>query len=203
MADFDGGTTDRMLIGRVADWRDASAWRRFDATYRPMVRRWGRQFGFAGDDLEELCQVVLVGVLGRAKGFCYDPSRSFRGWLRRITHCRAVEQIRARRRSPAALAAPEAQVAPHWHPRPEATPPPRDDRLDGLVEEVQRAVRARVAPENWRIFWLIRVDGRPVAEVAAAVGKTYAATFRNQERIARMLRDEAERRLPRHPAPSA
>lgn len=197
-ATINGGTTDQALIGNVANWGDDSAWGRFDSTYRPMIRRWGQGLGFRGDDLEELCQVVMVDVLKRAKSFRYDPSRSFRGWLRRVVHSRAVELIRTRQRQAQPLGDADARIGGAQRSRPDAdTPasPGSDDRLHDLAAEVQQAVRGRVDPENWRIFWMIRVEGQPIAEVAQAVGKTYAATYRNQQRIARMLQDEADRRL--------
>jgi hypothetical protein len=62
-----------------------------------------------------------------------------------------------------------------------------------VPDEVLQAVRCRVQPESWRIFWMVRVEGMSVDEVRHLFGKTYAATYRNQERVARMLRIEMER----------
>jgi RNA polymerase sigma-70 factor (ECF subfamily) len=202
MTTLECGTTDSGLIRRVADWRDASAWWAFDATYRPLIRAWGRRLGLTGEEADELCQVVLIGVARRMGDFRYDPSRTFRGWLLALTRSRAVDLARIRVRD-------RGLVDRAIDDRDEAglallgqDPADGADQSDGidpmlrrLADEVQRAVRDRVAPESWRIFWMVRVEGRPVAEVAAAEGKTYAATYRNQRRVAAMLRAEADRLL--------
>ena len=192
MATGDGEATDPGLIGRVGSWRDESAWRAFDASYRPRIRAWGRRLGVSGDDADELAQVVLVEAARRLQSFRYDPSRTFRGWLRRLTDCRAVDLGRARRSAGHSLADDDE---PATSPDPSRTPVAVDPRRLRIADEVQQAVRGRVEPDSWRIFWMVRVEGVPVAEAASALGKTYAAAYRNQQRVAKMLRDEAARRL--------
>jgi RNA polymerase sigma-70 factor (ECF subfamily) len=192
MAITDCGKTDRGLIGKVADWRDASAWGRFDATYRPMVRGWGRRFGLRGDDLEELCQVVMIWLSRKISSFHDGPSKPFRAWLRCVVSSRAIDLLRARRRS---LPIIDPEVMSDARPLPGLQSSSRSDgrRFPMVPDEVLQAVRCRVQPESWRIFWMVRVEGMSVDEVRHLFGKTYAATYRNQERVARMLRIEMER----------
>ncbi|WP_169975745.1 RNA polymerase sigma factor [Tautonia rosea] len=192
----DDAKTDRRLLQRVARWNDDSAWTRFDDTYRPMIRRWGQSLGFEGDDLDELCQMVILRFLHRAEGFDYDPSKTFRGWLRTVLRSQVVELVRSRRQGTRSLPSPD-DLPDDGADRlgDESTPRDLGGRLADLAESVQDAVKERVSPENWRVFWMIRVEGSPVAEAARAVGKSYAAAYRNQERIARMLREEARARL--------
>ena len=192
MAIADCGKTDRGLIGKVADWRDASAWGRFDAMYRPMVRRWGRRFGFEGDDLEELCQIVMIWLSRKITSFRDEPSRTFRAWLRCVVSSRAIDLLRARRRSMPVID-PDTMVDARPLRDLDSTTRSGGDRLRSVPDEVLQSVQRRVHPENWRIFWMVRVEGMSVDEVRHLFGKTYAATYRNQERVARMLRDELER----------
>jgi RNA polymerase sigma-70 factor (ECF subfamily) len=200
MTTLECGTTDSGLIRRVADWRDASAWWAFDATYRPIVRAWGRGMGLTGEEADELCQVVMIGVARRMGDFRYDPSRTFRGWLLALTRSRAVDLARVRGRDRDRF---DRRVDDRDEAEParlDPVPPAGEDQSDGidpilrrLADQVQQAVRDRVSPESWRIFWMVRIEGTPVAEVAQAVGKTYAAAYRNQHRVAAMLRAEADR----------
>lgn len=195
MSIVDCEKTDRSLVDRVVDWRDASAWVRFDATYRPMVRRWGRRFGLDGDDLEELCQVVMIWLSRKLERLRDDPPKAFRAWLRCVVSSRAIDLIRARRRA-TPLVDPGEVVDPRPQNRPKMTTSivcPADARLRAVPDEVVLAVQRRVRPENWQIFWMVRVEGKPINEVRHLFGKTYAATFRNQERVARMLQKELER----------
>ena len=201
MTTLDCGTTDPGLIRRVADWRDASAWHAFDATYRPLVRAWARRMGLTGDEADELCQRVMIGVARRMGGFRYDPSRTFRGWLRALTRSRAVDLVRARGGADRPLSAEdEAGAALRAAASSQADDGPGpgievDPLLRRLAEEIQQAVRARVSAESWQAFWMVRVEGLPVAEVASGLGKSYAATYRCQHRVAARLRAEADRRL--------
>ncbi|MEW4569062.1 sigma-70 family RNA polymerase sigma factor [Tautonia sp. JC769] len=192
MAITDCGETDRGLIGKVADWRDASAWNRFDALYRPMVRGWGRRFGLQGDDLEELCQVVMIWLSRKITSFHEAPSKTFRAWLRCVVSSRAIDLLRARRRSLPVID-PDAMSDARSPAELPSTSRPAGGRLPSVPDEVLQSVRRRVQPESWRIFWMVRVEGVPVDEVRHLFGKTYAAAYRNQERVARMLRAELER----------
>ncbi|WP_169976905.1 RNA polymerase sigma factor [Tautonia rosea] len=192
MAIADCGKTDRGLIGKVADWRDASAWGRFDATYRPMVRSWGRRFGFEGDDLEELCQVVMIWLSRKITSFRDEPTRTFRAWLRCVVSSRAIDLLRARRRALPNID-PDVMVDERPLPPLDSTRCSKTDPVRSVPAEVLQTVQRRVQPESWRIFWMVRVEGMSVDEVRHLFGKTYAATYRNQERVARMLRAEMER----------
>jgi RNA polymerase sigma-70 factor (ECF subfamily) len=197
MAACDGGTTDPGLIGRVGDWDDSSAWRAFDATYRPVLRGWAWRLGAAGDDADELAQRVLVEATQRLKGFRYDPSKTFRGWLWRLVQCRALDMVRARRSAELPLL--DGDVEPEARPAPgldlaRTTVAPDSQRLR-LTDEIQQAVRARVSPESWQVFWMVQVEGYSVTEAASALGKSYAAAYRNHQRVVKMLREEADRRL--------
>jgi RNA polymerase sigma-70 factor (ECF subfamily) len=195
MAACDGGSTDPGLIGRVGNWDDSSAWRAFDATYRPVLRGWARRLGAAGDDADELAQRVLVEATRLLKGFRYDPVKSFRGWLWRLVQRRALDMVRARRSAELPLL--DGDVEPEARPAPglDRTTVAPDSRRLRLTDEIQQAVRARVAPESWRVFWMVQVEGCSVTDAASALGKSYAAAYQNHQRVAKMLREEADRRL--------
>jgi RNA polymerase sigma-70 factor (ECF subfamily) len=124
----------------------------------------------------------------------YDPSRTFRGWLRRLCESRAVDLLRARRGGRfGGLDAGRLIEA-------SARNDDDDDDHEGAEagrplllragERAQEAVKSRVGERTWRAFWRVAVDGLSVRETAEALGMSYAAVFAAHKRVSRMLREE-------------
>ena len=55
------------------------------ACYGPKVNGWCRRRGLQAADAEDVTQVVLLRLARALRTFTYDPSRTFRGWLRLVT----------------------------------------------------------------------------------------------------------------------
>jgi DNA-directed RNA polymerase specialized sigma24 family protein len=138
----------------------------------------------------------------RMRTYQYDAGRTFRGWLRKFCHSRAVDLLRRRRSGvvlfladqPAdALAVLLAVDATGGEEREEAES--RRSLLLRQAEQVQHAVKQRVEPQTWQAFWRIAVDGRSVRETADDMGMSYAAVFAARKRVGRMLRAEGKLQL--------
>jgi len=196
----DGCTTNPLLLKRVADWADHPAWFDFFSNYDPLIRFWCRGYGLDDDTLEDFCQQVWIELAGRIRTYQYDPGRTFRGWLRRLCHSRAIDLIRKRKtefvRFHADQPADEQVLLAESG---------GGDELDELesrrslllhhVEQVQQTVKQRVDPNSWQAFWRIAVDGCSVREAANNMGMSYAAVFAAYKRVGRMLRAEGQRLL--------
>jgi RNA polymerase sigma-70 factor (ECF subfamily) len=200
----DGGTTSPTLLRRVGDWDDLPAWHEFVARYDPLLRRWCREYRLDDDATGEVCQRVWVELAERMRGFRYDPGRRFRGWLRGVCRCRAIDLMRERQRE-GRLVRPLGEVPgdeARLIGRPAEPAEGEDDEPDARrslllqeAEQAQAAVRSRVDPRTWDIFWRIAVDGRTVGETAAAFGVSYAAAFAAHRRVDQKLRKEGDQRL--------
>jgi RNA polymerase sigma factor (sigma-70 family) len=198
----DGSTTRPSLLRRVADWADHRAWCDFCTTYDPLIHSWCRGYGLDGSALEDLCQEIRIKLVDRMRTYQYDAGRTFRGWLRKFCHSRAVDLLRRRRSGvvlfladqPAdALAVLLAVDATGGEEREEAES--RRSLLLRQAEQVQHAVKQRVEPQTWQAFWRIAVDGRSVRETADDMGMSYAAVFAARKRVGRMLRAEGKLQL--------
>ena len=53
-----------------------------------------------------------------------------------------------------------------------------------------RQIRDEFQPDTWESFWRTAVDGRPVPEVAAALGKSAGAVYAARGRVMRRLREK-------------
>jgi RNA polymerase sigma factor (sigma-70 family) len=201
----DDESTRPSLLERVRNRQNHPAWVEFLAYYDPMLRRWSRHLGFGDEASDELLQQTWERVWPLLLTFEYDPSRRFRGWLWRIFYSRAMNlraepyagptisleclPIEDRR-----LASREVDPGMFDSEGPEVG---REESLALLreAEEAQAAVRAGVEPETWQAFWLTRIEGRSIREVADSLGKAYAAVYYGSQRVEQKLRREGERRL--------
>jgi RNA polymerase sigma factor (sigma-70 family) len=196
----DGVTTSPTLLGRLGDWRDHGAWLEFVGRYDPLIRLWSRRFNLDADANEELCQQIWMDVARRMHTYTYDPSLTFRGWLRRISYSRAVDLLRTRRSKHVHLLGDLPDQADSGSRETiEVEPDESNDQkrllLLRLGKQVQDAVKSRVEPQTWLAFWRVAVEDRTVRETGDALGMSYAAAFAAHKRVMRMLRDEGRQLL--------
>jgi RNA polymerase sigma-70 factor (ECF subfamily) len=138
--------------------------------------------------------MVLARLADKMRAFAYDPTRSFRGWLRTIAHHAWSDFISDRRR--AGLGSGDTDVLDRLH-----SVEARDDlarQLDeecerDLLEEAMVRVRLRVEPRTWDAFRLLALDGRTGAEAAAQLGMKVATVFVARSKVQRMIQEEARK----------
>ena len=188
----DPGRTDPLLLRHLANWSDYQNWSRFIEQYEPFVYQRCRRYGLDDSLTLDLCQLVWVELAQRIENFEYDPSRSFRAWLARLCHFRALDLIR-KRQLDATLSLPQGFDPIYIDPIDDAT---HDLSLDLLeeAEQFQNLVKQRVDARTWRIFWDIVVMGNKVEDVASREGLTYYATFAAKKRILKMFREIVQKR---------
>jgi RNA polymerase sigma factor (sigma-70 family) len=195
MADAPLPTTRVTLLTRLRQGRsDQSDWDEFVERYGRHIYRWCRQWKLQDADAEDVTQNILVKLSQHLRQFAYDPSRSFRGWLKTVAHHAWRDFEDGRRRAPSA--AGDSRVR-GWMLTLEA----RDDlarRLEEafdleLLEAAKARVRLRVAPHTWEAFRLLALEGLPAAEVAARVRLQVAMVYVAKSKVQRMLREEIEK----------
>jgi len=193
-SDPSGASTSETLLNRVRSPLDQEAWNEFVERYGRRIYGWCRQWGLQEADAEDVTQDVLLRLARKMRGFAYDPSRSFRGWLRTLTHHAWSDFLEDRKRPGAGSGDGEVTRALE---QVEA----RDDLARWLDEEFTRAlfeeasarVRLRVQPHTWEAFRLTAVEGKSGAEVAALLGMQVATVFVARSKVQKMLQDEARR----------
>jgi RNA polymerase sigma factor (sigma-70 family) len=200
----DSTRTSPTLLRRTADWRDHDAWRAFVARYDPLIQSWCREYRLDDDIAEDVSQLFWIELADKMRSFRYDPSRRFRGWLRRCFHWRAVDAIRERGREELVVrslddlswAQGEGLLLACDH---------RDDEDDesavgrllllDLAEQVQAAVREKVHAQSWQVFWHIAIDGWTTRQTADALNMTYLAAHAAHKRVVDRLASEGDRRF--------
>lgn len=185
--------TRRSLIVKLRDPADTAAWREFAAIYEPWIYRLARRRGLQDADARDLCQEVFRALARSVDR--WEPARgSFRGWLSRIARNLMINLLT--RREPFSLGSGASGVQDLL----EAQPAP-DPSATGLFEaEYRRHLFQRAAdevsgeftPSTWQAFWRTAVEGRPGAEVAAALGLSVGAVYIARSRVLARLKRRIE-----------
>jgi RNA polymerase sigma-70 factor (ECF subfamily) len=190
----DSPDTRPSLLVRIRDAGNRDAWHEFVELYGPLIYRYGRKRGLQDADAADLTQTVLHAVSGAVQQFAYDPARgSFRGWLCAVVR-NQLHKMQRRQHGPRGSGDTAAQELLQEQPA-------RPEDEDALWQEEYRkrcfvwaAERCRGAFEekSWQAFWQTAVDGRPAADVAAALGLTLGAVYTARSRVLTRIRKEIE-----------
>lgn len=183
------------LLGRLrATPNDPALWSEFVDWYGRNIHAWCRSWGLQESDAQDVTQEVFLNLSVQIQGFCYDPSGSFRAWLKTLTR-RAWQVYVVRQRKAGRGSGDESEV----------------DRLAGLaakkdltqrleeafdqelLKEASNLVQLRVEPRTWEAFHLLAVEGLSGAEVAEKLKMKVATVFVARSKVQRMLREELAR----------
>jgi len=184
------------LLNRLRDGKDADAWREFIRLYGPVVYGFARNRGLQDADAADLMQEVLRSIARNADKMEYDPKRgTFRGWLYTVTRNKIYNFLNGQKNRPRASGDSAARE------RLDAVPDRADDPDSDWDLEYQRRLSAkameRVRHEfhkaTWEAFWGTAVDGRPAADVGAALKMTTGAVYVAKSRVLARLREEVRR----------
>jgi RNA polymerase sigma-70 factor (ECF subfamily) len=139
-------------------------------------------------------QEVFLKLSVRLRDFHYDPSRSFRAWLKTLTH-HAWQDYVARERRPGRgtssdSAFDQLELVPAQDDLARRIEEAADEEL---FNEAAARVRLRVEPRTWNAFELLAREGQSGAEVATLLGMKVATVFVARSKVQRMLREEVKR----------
>lgn len=190
----DASRTSATLLQRLRkDPADQAAWDEFVERYGRMIFGWCRHWGLQEPDAEDVTQNVMVELVRQMRTFIYDPSGSFRGWLRTVAYRSWWRFADGRRRAAgtvdaACLALLRSDAACEDFLRQLEKECDRE-----LLEKAMELVRLRVQPHTWQAFSLMALDGLPAAEVAGRLSMKPGAVFVARSKVQRMLQDEMRR----------
>ncbi len=187
--------TSPTLLGRLGRLPvDQDAWGQFAERYGRKIYGWCRHWHLQQADAEEVTQEVLLKLARKMATFQYDPKRSFRAWLKTVTH-HAWRDFLDSRRLPAAGGGDSRAV--DLLQSIEA----RDNLLDHLDEEFERElmdeamarVRLRVQPHTWEAFRLVALEGMSGAAAGERLGLKVATVYVARSKVQKMLHEEVRR----------
>jgi RNA polymerase sigma-70 factor (ECF subfamily) len=192
MAEGQFTRTSVTLLGRLQrNPNDSQAWSDFVNRYGRIIFGWCRHFKLQEADAEDVTQNVLLRLAEKMPLFVYDPSRSFRAWLKTLTHHAWSDFVSSRQRRALGSGDSEMiQVLQSVEAR-EDLEKKLDEAFDReLLEEAMTRVQERVAPQTWEAFRLTAFDGLSGAEAAERIPMQVAQVFVAKRRVQKMLQEE-------------
>ena len=186
--------TSPTLLGRLGQFpADQEAWEKFVDRYGPKIYAWCQRWGLQQSDAEDVTQGVLLKLANHMASFSYDPSKSFRAWLKVIT--RNVWSDLRTSHKPGSVGSGDS-VAMEFLANVEAG----DDlsaRLEAefdqeLLEEASARVQLKVTPEKWTVFQLLAVEGLSGEVVAERLKMKVATVYVVRSKVQKLLQAEIE-----------
>jgi RNA polymerase sigma-70 factor (ECF subfamily) len=187
--------TSASLLARLRQAQaDQAAWADFVRRYGPLILGWCRHWKLQEADAQDVTQTVLVKLADKMRTFDYDPSRSFRAYLKtlaRYAWCDFLETCHkpgAGSGDSAVLQALQAVEAGD-----DLVQRLNDEFDHEVLAEARTLVQQRVEPHTWEAFHLTAVEGLSGAEVAARLGLKVATVFKAKSMVQKMLQEEVAR----------
>lgn len=184
--------TDVSLLMKVGlDPGNQSAWRDFVQRYGRQVFLWCRHWHLQEADAEDVTQNVLLILAEKMRDFRYDPSGSFRAWLKTVAHNAWTKYVSQQRRSGQGSGSTDAQLSLQ-------SISARDDLATRLEEEFDREVldlamlrvAQRVAGNTWKAFEMLAIHGVSGAEAAAQLGMQVGTVYVAKGRVQKLVQEE-------------
>lgn len=184
--------TRATLLGRLcSSANDESAWAEFVECYGPRIYGWCLRWRLQESDAEDVTQDVLLRLADKMGKYRYDPDKSFRAWLKTLTHHAWADF--SRRKARAVAGSGDTRVLQAL-----TSLEARDDLVLRLNEEFDRElmelamaqVRMRVAPRTWDAFRLTAIEGMPGAEAGRQLDMPAAHVYVARNRVQKMLQQE-------------
>jgi RNA polymerase sigma-70 factor (ECF subfamily) len=169
---------------------DPEAWKLFVERYEPRIRGWCRAWGLQQSDADDVTQDVLVKLFAALRKFRYDPSRSFRAWLKTVTQHAWSDFVAARRRGPGQASSQIDTIADSAEAQSDLERQLEDAFDRELLEVATHRIKARAKPVHWEAFHLTAIEGLSGAEAAHKLGIPVGRVFVAKHRIQKMLQNE-------------
>lgn len=176
---------------------DEAAWARFVDRYQPLILKWCAGFGLLAPDAADVAQDVMVKLSVNIRDFEYDSQRSFRAWLKTVTHHAWHDWTRKEQR--------------HQHPQENHEALQSLEARDELIQRLQREydsevlelavlrVQLRVTRQVWQAFEMTAFEGISGIEAAKQLKMDVAKLYVHKSRVTKFLQEEIQRIEPDFP----
>ena len=194
MGNEEGSTTSLTLLGRLrSNANDQEAWNAFVDRYGRKIYAWCRHWGLQEVDSQDVTQNVLLELTRQMSSFDYQPSGSFRAWLKTVAYRAWCDFLRSRQRTQIVSGGTQLDRV--------ASPAAGEHLVQQLEEECERElldqamlrVRLRVQPHTWQAFVLTALEGKSGADVAAQLRLQVGTVYVARSKVQRMLQEEIQR----------
>jgi RNA polymerase sigma-70 factor (ECF subfamily) len=186
--------TSATLLARLRQVpADQAAWVQFTERYGRKIYAWCRRWNLQRADAEDLTQDVLLKLAEKMQTFDYDPTKSFRGWLKTIARHAWSDSWSGRNAAVAAGGSQALELLQTVEAREDLVRRLEEDFDHELLDEAMARVRMRVRPRTWEAFARTALQGQSGAEAAQGLGMKVATVFVARSKVQKMLQEEMQK----------
>jgi len=148
-------------LGRLRrDPTNEKAWGEFVDVYAPKIMGWCQKWNMQDADAQDVTQEVLVKLAEKLRYFMYDPSKSFRAWLKTVAQHTCSDFMHSKNRPGVGSGRQSRrQAALECRGARDLVLHLEQEFDREILEEAMLHIRLRVAPQTWQAFWLTAVGG--------------------------------------------
>ena len=144
-------------------------------------------------DAEDVTQEVLLKLARHFEKFEYDPSRSFRGWLRRVTENAIKDYVLSQaNRNPVQGGSTIVALMAEEPARTELTEYLAEAFDLDLLDEAKSRVQARVNDNRWQSWDLLTNHAMSGKAVAKKLGISVGVAYANKNQVQKLIKQEIE-----------
>lgn len=174
--------------------KDQRAWATFVRRYEPLITQWCREHGLQPGDADDLTQNILLKLVRHMGSFVYDPTQSFRAWLRVVARNAWLDYVKSQKRVVVGSGDSSVQKLLHRAEAPDDLAGRLEKSFDWeLLQQAHALVRQRVESHTWEAFRLTALEGKTGAAVAAQLNLRIATVFKAKSKVVELLREEISR----------
>jgi len=191
MAERQPEDTSATLLGRLRDKPgDPDAWQQFVQRYQPRIFAFCLSQGLQNADAEDITQAILCKLLVKLRAFRYDPTQSFRAWLKTVSRHVLSDFLTERRREQGSGDSAIVRLLENVEAREDLARQVEDEFDRELLDEALRRVRGRVPEQQWNAFRLTALEGLSGAEAATQLKMLVATVYTSKSKVQKLVRDE-------------
>lgn len=187
--------TSLSLLGRLQrNANDQAAWSEFVRRYGRLIYQWCRQWRLQETAAQDVTQTVLCKLVEKMRTFEYDPTRSFRAYLKTLTHYAWCDFLKSHKRPGAGSGDSQVlELLETVEARDELAAKIQEEFDKELLEEAMARVRLRIEPQTWEASRLTALEGCSGAAAAQQLGMEVATVFKAKSRVQKMLQAELQK----------
>ncbi len=194
MNDASADRTSVTLLGKLRYHPgDQSAWRDFVLRYGPRIQQWCLQRNLQLADAQDVTQTVLLKILEKMGSFEYNPSLSFRAWLKTVTMNATTDYLAALMHRTGRADRTIGDLLENVAAQEDLARRMEEEFDLELLEQAMAHVRLRVAPQTWEAFHLTAIECLPGVDVAARLKMRLATVYTAKSQVQRLIREEIAR----------
>jgi RNA polymerase sigma-70 factor (ECF subfamily) len=177
---------------RIREPADAEAWETFVRVYGPLFYRHCRGRGLQDADAAEVTQEVLLQVSRSIRRFDYRPDYGrFRDWLGTLTRQR-INRFLKRKAGQIEAQAESFEAGLDDIASPEQDTQWTEEFQTHILKTALMQIRPHFEEHTWQAFQDVWLEGRPAAEVAAALDQKLEWVYMAKSRVLKRLREEVQ-----------